>query len=313
MDATFLIDKPAGLTSHDVVAAVRRLIGMRRVGHAGTLDPFATGLLVVSAGKATRLVQYLIGLDKTYLATVRLGFATDTQDFTGKQITPLVTSKEVTAQEVSAMLARFTGPQTQTPPMFSAKKVAGERLYKTARAGRVVERPATQIVIHSIELMATGDGGALWCEDGLTHFKMRVRCSSGTYVRTLADDMGRELGTGGHLSVLRRTAVGSFELSDAITLERLDSLARGGQLSPRESSGVLSLNDTLPHLAVLELDAERVRLAINGREVYISEDEAKNLGQSDQVKLCGEGGVLLAVAGYDRERHIVRPRVVIGA
>ena len=313
MDGTLLIDKPAGMTSHDVVAAVRKLIGIRRVGHAGTLDPFATGLLVVCAGKATRLVQYLIGLDKEYLATVRLGFATDTQDFTGKQITPLVTSKLVTAQEVSSVLARFVGPQRQTPPMFSAKKVAGERLYKTARAGGEVERAQAEIVIHSLDLVALDDTRAIWSEDGMTHFMMRVKCSSGTYVRTLADDIGRELGSGGHLSALRRTSVGSFLLSDAITLEKLEKLTLEGPTLWRESPGVLTLNDTLPNLRAVELDAARARLVVNGREIQLSAAEASKLTQADKVKLCGAGQVLLAVGEYDRPRQIARPRVVLTA
>jgi tRNA pseudouridine55 synthase len=136
MPGALIIDKPEGLTSHDVVARVRRATGTRRVGHAGTLDPFATGVLVCCIGRATRLVQFLVGLDKEYIATVKLGYATDTQDGTGKQITPLRLSNDLDLEDLRRVLNMFTGPQLQTPPMFSAKKVAGERLYRAARAGR---------------------------------------------------------------------------------------------------------------------------------------------------------------------------------
>ena len=135
MLGALIIDKPEGFTSHDVVARVRRAAGTRRVGHAGTLDPFATGVLVCCIGRATRLMQFLVGVDKEYIATVRLGYATDTQDATGKQIAPLRTSNELSLEDIRRVLDEFTGPQLQTPPMFSAKKVGGERLYRAARAG----------------------------------------------------------------------------------------------------------------------------------------------------------------------------------
>src|ERR1700684_241996 len=140
MDGGFIIDKPAGITSHDAVARVRRIAGTRRVGHAGTLDPFATGVLVVCVGRATRLVQFLVGLDKQYIATVKLGFATDTQDSTGKQISPFASSNELSEHEIEKVIQLFLGPQQQVPPMYSAKKVAGQRLYKAARAGLEVAR-----------------------------------------------------------------------------------------------------------------------------------------------------------------------------
>src|ERR1044071_2256686 len=197
MTGALIIDKPEGLTSHDVVARVRRLVGTRRVGHAGTLDPFATGVLVVCVGRATRLVQYLVGLDKEYVATVRLGEAADTQGLSGRQSTPLRTSKETSPESIRAVLAQFTGEQMQTPPMFSAKKVGGEKLYRAARAGREVVRAPVSITVHSIELIENDE--VRFNADGTRDFRMRVRCSSGTYVRTLAHDIGDRLGTGAHL------------------------------------------------------------------------------------------------------------------
>ena len=168
---------------------MRRILGTRRVGHIGTLDPFATGVLVLCIERATRLVQFLVHLDKEYEATVRLGFATDTQDRTGKQITPLMASNAVSIDDVVRVLNEFRGPQLQTPPMFSAKKVAGERLYQAARAGREVERKAVPVIVRSIELM----GPVRDEPDGTRDFNVLVKCSSGTYVRTLAHDIGHVL------------------------------------------------------------------------------------------------------------------------
>jgi tRNA pseudouridine55 synthase len=156
MNGTLVVNKPVDWTSHDVVAKLRRLLGTRRIGHAGTLDPFATGVLVVCVGSATRLVQFLSGLDKKYLATVRLGVATDTQDHTGKPITPVQSSKGLTVEEVQRVLNEFNGEQLQLPPMYSAKKVGGQRLHQAARAGREVERQPVRIRIHSIEWLNDG-------------------------------------------------------------------------------------------------------------------------------------------------------------
>src|SRR5215216_7059835 len=160
MTGSLIIDKPEGLTSHDVVARVRRAAATRRVGHAGTLDPFATGVLVVCLGRATRLVQFLVGLDKEYVATVRLGFATDTQDLTGKQTTPNKSSNDLSVGDVRRAVNGLTGPLLQLPPMFSAKKVGGERLYRAAREGREVEREPVPVTVHSIDLIEA-DGAYL--------------------------------------------------------------------------------------------------------------------------------------------------------
>src|SRR6266571_2331275 len=221
MIGALVIDKPEGITSHDVVARVRRVTGERRVGHAGTLDPFATGVLVVCVGRATRLVQFLVGLDKEYIATIKLGYATDTQDLTGKHITPLRSSNELSLEDVRRVLERFTGPQLQTPPMFSAKKVAGQKLYVAARAGREVKREPVRIELYALELIE--EETALRAnDDGTRDFRAKVRCSSGTYVRTLAHDIGEALRVGAHLTKLRRTGVGHFKVDRALTLDELE-------------------------------------------------------------------------------------------
>lgn len=308
MLGALIIDKPEGITSHDVVARIRRVAATRRVGHAGTLDPFATGVLVVCIGRATRLVQFLVGLDKEYVATVRLGFATDTQDLTGKQITPLRSSNELSLEDLQRVLDQFTGPQLQTPPMFSAKKVGGERLYKAARAGREVTREPVNIVVHRVELIEEDGAGLAMNEDGTRDFQMRVRCSSGTYVRTIANDIGERLGAGAHLSALRRTAVGHFGIAESHTLNDLEVMSRGDTLAV-----LIRPADMLPHLRSILLDDDRTKLVINGRAFALSEDEvtiAADGGAS--LRLCDRKGTLVAVGDYDPSLKLVSPRVVMG-
>ena len=308
MIGALIIDKPEGLTSHDVVARVRRATGTRRVGHAGTLDPFATGVLVCCIGRATRLVQFLVGLDKEYIGTVRLGYATDTQDCTGKQITPLRSSNELSLEELRRVLNQLTGPQSQTPPMFSAKKVAGERLYRAARAGREVEREPVSIVIHSMKLIED-EGPALNVnEDGSRDFSIQVRCSSGTYVRTLAHDIGEQLGVGAHMVKLRRTEVGHFGLADALTLDEVE------RMCPDDlRNALINPSDMVSHLPAVLLDEERIKLLTNGRVFSLTEDEAEIAARGgSSLRLCDRAGALVAVGEYDPIVNLVRPRVVIG-
>ncbi len=302
MNGALIIDKPEGITSHDVVSRVRRAARTRRVGHAGTLDPFATGALVVCLNQATRLMQFLVGLDKEYLARVRLGFATDTQDVTGKQIAPLRTSKGLSLEEVISNLNQFVGRQLQTPPMYSAKKVGGERLYKAAREGREVERRPAEIEIYSINLETDGGDWFRENEDGSRDFVISVRCSSGTYIRTLAHDLGERLKVGAHLAALRRTAVGHFEISRALTLERLDAL----RLENRLSEAIISPAETIGHLPATRLSPDDARLVANGRAVE-SREEIEGM----VIRLLDEEGNLLAVGETDPARRVIKPRVVL--
>jgi tRNA pseudouridine55 synthase len=305
MLGALIVDKPAGITSHDVVARVRRVAGTRRVGHAGTLDPFATGVLVVCLGRATRLAQFLVGLDKEYLATIRLGFATDTQDLTGKQITPLKSSKQTSLEEVRRVTSEFVGPQLQTPPMFSAKKIGGERLYKAAREGREIARDASAITIYSIELVETDATLVRESADATMDLNLRVRCSSGTYVRTLANDIGERLAIGAHLAALRRTAVGHFMIEESITL---DALEEGGRDEVMERA-LISPSAMLSHLLDLRLDSEGVTRVMTGRHVKCTLAGVKDEGRL--LRLCDETGALVGVGRYDAEAGIVKPRVVL--
>lgn len=309
MHGALIIDKPEGITSHDVVARVRRIMGTRRVGHVGTLDPFATGVLVVCVGSATRLVQFLVGLDKEYIATARLGFATNTQDGTGKQITPLLTSNDLSLEDLRTVLDEFTGPQLQTPPMFSAKKIAGERLYKAAREGREVTREPVNIVVHSAELIEDARARLTMNDDGTRDFQMRVRCSSGTYVRTIANDIGERLGVGAHLAMLRRTAVGHFDIAKSHELNVLERMshedARALLISPAEM---------LSHLRTVLLDEDRIKRVSTGRAFELSQAEAAVMEQEEPpLKLCDSEGRLVAVGYYDPGKQVVSPRIVLEA
>lgn len=209
------MDKPAGMTSHDVVGRCRRVFGQRQVGHAGTLDPDATGVLLVGLGRATRLLRFLSGLPKSYEGEVALGVATSTLDAAG-EIVARFEMDHVTLDDVRAAAAGFVGDIDQVPPMVSAVRIGGRRLHELAREGQEVERPARRVTVSRFEV--TGE-----CEPGV--FRVVVDCSSGTYVRSLAADVGAALGGGAHLRALRRTAVGTFTLADAVALEELSTEA----------------------------------------------------------------------------------------
>jgi tRNA pseudouridine55 synthase len=204
-----LVDKPGGITSHDVVARVRKLAGTRKVGHAGTLDPMATGLLVLGIDSSTRLLTFLVGLDKQYLATIHLGFATTTDDAEGERVGDAADTGSVTAQAIAAAIVPLTGPIQQIPSSVSAIKVDGRRSYDRVRDGEEVELRARSVTVSAFDVLDVRLG-----KHGVD-LDVRVDCSSGTYIRALARDLGAALGVGGHLTVLRRTRIGPFELAHA--------------------------------------------------------------------------------------------------
>lgn len=256
-DGLLLVDKPAGMTSHDVVARVRRYAGTKKVGHAGTLDPMATGLLLLGLNRATRLLTYLVGADKTYLGSIRLGQGTTTDDAEG-EITASPGIGDVDEAAVGSAVGRFVGPIEQVPSAVSAIKVGGKRSYARVREGEDVQLPARPVTIHSYDVLAvrpaTADGVALLDVD------VAVRCSSGTYIRALARDLGAALGSAGHLTALRRTAVGPFDVAEA---SALDALADG--VTPLSMSAVA--RRVLPARELTEAETIEVRF---GRGVAAS-------------------------------------------
>ncbi|MFI2713267.1 tRNA pseudouridine(55) synthase TruB [Micromonospora sp. NPDC018662] len=218
-DGLIVVDKPGGMTSHDVVARIRRLARTRRVGHGGTLDPMATGVLVIGVGRATRLLTYVIGAGKSYLATIRLGQATVTDDAEGDVIATTATAG-VTDDAVRAALAALTGEIDQVPSAVSAIKINGERAYKRVRDGEAVELPARRVTVSRLDVLAVRRD-----TPDVVDVDVDVTCSSGTYIRAIARDAGLALGVGGHLTALRRTAVGGFALAEAATLAQLEQRA----------------------------------------------------------------------------------------
>lgn len=292
MDGLLIIDKPAGITSHDVVARVRRTLKTKRVGHTGTLDPFATGVIVVLVGKATRLAQFLDKDKKEYLATVRLGFETETGDRTGSPRAATERSEPVTTAEIKAVLSEFLGETDQTPPMYSAKKVEGRKLYELARKGIEIERKPVRITIHDLELVDIAEPAV---------FTIRVACSAGAYIRTLAEDIGRRLGTGAHLTELRRTAAGKFGLNDAITLDDLEK--RGDA-----TEALRPVREAIARLPVFELTDDRVEKTRNGMS---SRDPSNRFADGDALQMVDANGRLIAVGYFSASEKAVLPRVVL--
>lgn len=213
-----LVDKPGGITSHDVVARARRALGTRKIGHAGTLDPMATGLLVLGVEGATRLLTYIVGLDKTYEATIRLGASTDTDDADG-QIQRVTDAASLDPARIDAEIAALTGEISQVPSRVSAIKVAGRRAYDLARAGEEVELSARSVTVSRFEVRRRRVDG------GFTDLDVVVDCTSGTYIRALARDLGAALGVGGHLTALRRTRIGPFEVAGAASVDAISAAA----------------------------------------------------------------------------------------
>ena len=303
MDGVLIIDKPEGITSHDVVARVRRILDQRRVGHTGTLDPFATGVLVVLVGRATRLAQFLSNVDKAYEAVIRLGFATDTGDRTGKPLTPAEAGSHTWSEtELEAALSRLRGEIEQIPPMYSAKKQGGRKLYEMARRGEAVQRQPVPVKVHSFNII----GSSKPCE-GTTDFEVSVVCSAGTYIRTLAEDLGKQLGVGAHLVELRRTRVADFTIAEAMSLPQLEDRVQSGTLA----EVMLTPDEALQNLPFVSLDAGAVKRTQQGLAMKLESDFAQVWGAAENIRMRDEDGNLIAIGTFDGEAQLLRPRVVL--
>ena len=254
-----LVDKAAGFTSHDAVARTRRLAGTRKVGHAGTLDPMATGLLILGLNSSTRLLTYLVGLDKEYFATIRLGASTTTDDAEGELIAAAAPEavEAISTDQLHEQLARLSGPIHQVPSSVSAIKVDGKRAYTRVREGESFTLPARPVTIFAFELLKQRG------EPGQLDLDVRVECSSGTYIRALARDLGAALGVGGHLVALRRTRIGPFEIADAAPLADLDPAAR--LVDPAAVAAAL--------FPTLTLDAGQVTDLTHGKKIEVGPRE----------------------------------------
>lgn len=299
MDGILIIDKPAGITSHDVVARCRRILKTKKIGHTGTLDPFATGVMVILVGKATRLAQFLNHDRKEYEAVVRFGFETDTGDLTGepRESSLSIASVELSDADIDYALARFRGEIMQTPPMYSAKKIDGKKLYELARKGIEVERKPCQVNIYELELMPRDS--TLKTRD----FSLRVLCSAGTYIRVLAEDIGRALGAGAHLAALRRVGAGDFRIDRAVTLQSLEAHVAANTALDL----LVPMNESVAHLVeIVASEAEREKIGHGGRIFRTG----VTLGDGELARISDDGE-LLAIARFSIEDDSFRPIVVL--
>lgn len=303
MDGLLIVDKPSGCTSHDVVQRVRRLLGQRRVGHAGTLDPEATGVLLLTLGQATRFFPYLSGHDKSYEGTIRLGFATDTYDASGARTSPEAEAAGLPGGDaVAAAMKGLEGELLQAPPPYSAKKVGGKPAYRLARAGLGVALEPVRVRIGSFR-----PG-----EYAPPLLGFAVDCSAGTYVRSLAHDLGQRLGCGAHLRSLRRTASGPFSVESAITLAGLEAAAEEG----RARGLIIPIEQIFPGTPAVALVPAALRRARNGsplrpEDLAAPGGEELVLGASALYRVLDPSGKLLALARPSPERDTLRPFLVL--
>ena len=292
VDGVLLLDKPVGLSSNDALIKAKRVMNAKKAGHTGTLDPFATGLLPLCFGEATKFSQDLLEADKTYEATVHLGIRTDTGDTEGEAIE--TRAVDVTLEQIEAALARFRGPILQVPPMYSALKRDGKALYEYAREGIVLEREARPVTIHALELLGYE----------APMLRIRVTCSKGTYVRVLGEDIGAALGCGAHLNALRRIQVGALTMEGMITLEALQAHAQPlSLLAP-----VDALLSTFP---AVELTPELAKRFLNGQRLALGKEEIAVPAELGRVRVY-QGDKLLGTANL-QEWSILAPERLIAA
>lgn len=362
MNGILIIDKPVEWTSHDVVGRVRRLLREKRVGHTGTLDPFATGVLVVLVGRATQLAQFFAGAEKEYVATIRFGYATDTGDWTGerKRRSEFESEDETTAKNetrfdcstlsvslIEESLQSLRGDIEQVPPMYSAKKIKGQKLYELARRGVEVERAAVRVRISELEMLPRGESvGQKFDEangvenflshnaDGTCDLRVRVVCSAGTYIRTLAESIGERLGVGAHLTALRRTRAGAFLVEDAVSLEELKELIEKDSSEDKSSTNIeastsdeasksierfaslaqvfVSPDAALSWMPFVHLSVDDARRVGHGIAVRVDESAAKDWADGEHVRMRdGVTNELIAVGVFNRERMELKSRVLM--
>jgi tRNA pseudouridine55 synthase len=295
INGIIIINKEAGYTSFDVVAKLRGICAQRKIGHTGTLDPQAVGVLPVCLGNATKLCDMLTDKDKEYVAELLLGVETDTQDTTGNVLSEQPVSEELyTNEQINAAIMSFVGDYDQIPPMYSALKVNGKKLYELAREGREIERNARRVQIKEIEIT----------EISLPIVKMRVVCSKGTYIRTLCADIGEKLGCGGTMRSLVRTRVGSFKAEDAFTLSQVQTLKDGGELE----SAVMPVDSVFAEYNALHVKGQYKKLTDNGN-AFFPEQTVENIvyPEGEWVRIYGEDGSFVGIYAYNAQKAYYKP------
>ncbi|PZD93367.1 tRNA pseudouridine(55) synthase TruB [Paenibacillus sambharensis] len=299
MDGILAVWKPAGWTSHDVVAKVRRLVKMKRIGHTGTLDPQVTGVLPLALGRSTRVVEYLQELPKAYEAVLQLGIATDTEDMTGT-VTERLDHVDVTEEHVRQVVAGFIGEIEQVPPMYSAVRVGGKRLYELAREGQTVERKSRKVTIHEISLLDMD------LQQQLPKIRFAVSCSKGTYIRTLCVDIGKKLGVPASMDSLVRTMSAGFTQEECLTLEQIEAMMASGELSSR----LIPSDRALSYLRKAVTDSDHARRAMQGQKIPLAavRTEEDILGHEHvRLRLYAEEGHFIGLYEADRNAGLLLP------
>jgi len=305
LEGVLPVRKPAGWTSHDVVAKARRILGVKRIGHTGTLDPQVTGVLPLCVGRATRFVEYLQEQPKEYEAELVIGIATDTEDLTG-DVVERTERVELDERAVRDAIASFVGEIEQVPPMYSAVKVDGKRLYEMAREGKEVERKPRKVTIYRIDLL---DLNLKDDQLGLPVIRFRASCSKGTYIRTLCVDIGRRLGYPAAMKSLIRTRTGSFGLDDCYTLEEIASLKESGALEGK----LTQADKAASHLPEAELSDEQAKAALQGRVVRARDRLAASLADASDgaiVRAYGQDGRFIGLLQWKKNGHLLGPHKI---
>ncbi len=297
MDTIISLNKPKDITSQAAVTKVKKIFNVKKAGHTGTLDPMATGLMLICINKATRLAPYFSNQDKEYEAVMKLGETTDTQDAYGNVLSKS-DSIDVSKELISAAIESFKGTITQMPPMYSALKHKGKSLYKYAREGIEIERKSREIIIYNIELL----------EINLPFVKFKTSCSKGTYIRTLCNDIGEKLGTGAHLSALERTSVGRYRIEESLTFEELSSISQGDQIE----KGIYTMDEALSWMPQFEINGSLLMSVMHGNPIKVN----LRTKLSDELKLAAgiriksPGGDLLAIGSYDPVSDLIKMNIV---
>lgn len=290
MNGVLLLNKPKGLTSHDCVFKIRKLYKTRKVGHTGTLDPEVTGVLPICIGRATKIVEFLTADSKTYEGEVTLGYSTTTEDAYGEKVEEKQVIHSISKEEVLQVFQELTGEIQQQPPMFSAVKVNGKKLYEYARQGIEVERPTRNVTIHELVLLSEQP---IVNQNGTVSFRFRAKVSKGTYIRTLAVQVGEKLGYPAHMSYLTRTASGAFTINQCVTFEEIEQAVQEG----KEEALLASVEESLKFLPTYTVDEEREKRVMNG--VFLRMPQLK---EYEHVAVFSKVGICLAI--YERKDEL---------
>lgn len=301
MEGILPLYKPAGMTSHDCVFKLRKILKTKKVGHTGTLDPDVTGVLPICIGKATKVAEYITDAGKAYVGEVTIGFSTTTEDASGEMVESKFVDRSITKEEVLSVLASLTGEIEQIPPMFSAVKVNGKRLYEYARQGIEIERPSRKVTIYSIQLLEEG----IVQDDKTVKFSFQVDCSKGTYIRTLAVMIGDRLGFPAHMSKLERIRSASFTLNDCLTIAEVEKLMANGEID----HVLFPLEDALSHLPKYSINDKVAEKVKNGGLLPIP-DEFANI--DDPIAIETEDGKVLAIyRSHPSKQGLMKPVKVL--